>query len=260
MQCLKLNILRFLLVLSYLILSGTQVFASENSTLAVSLTSSFSITPDPKNTQSSLGLEPLIKYHFTKAFDLQFYSSIDRPMDAYQNFSVPLVSLTPGLQLSNSVIKTKLSLFIGVLDLDQMKSEGMNVRVRPTLLLSAELVKDLSLTLRLGPYYMLSEYRQTTTGKDRVRFGLNEKIGLAYKLGSFSFDLSLIFDQKYSTLWKNDYATSESVEFSINEALSVGVGHTLSASPIDESTGFKKNPQIFDSRQSRFSLFMQVSL
>ena len=249
----------------YLSLAITMTFAvlanatEPASLLTTDLTTSIGTTLDPKDTQTSVGIEPELTFHVSKKTDIGLYAWIDRPTDAYKNFGVPLITLTPVVAFDSFPgLKTSVSLLIAALEVESWKAEGSSIKVRPGFKVGSEILKGLTLSGRVGPYAVFNRYAQSTDGKDRSRYGLNEKLMLDYELGHFVLQLALAFDQRYTQVWKNDYSTFEQLQYNITDAFGIGVNHSLLGGFIDESTGYYKKLQLFDSRQSRVSAFVEV--
>ncbi len=134
------------------------------------------------------------------------------------------------------------------------------MRTRPAIGLSIQPFSFLTLSGRMGPYLVLSQYKQFAHGAPKPRYGINELLAVEFSISSWKLEIEWILDQAYTSFWNNNYSSSESLQYLFSSSVSLGISHSLLSSIIDDSTGFYRTVQAFDDRNSRLSLFLNVNL
>lgn len=247
-----------LLSLCFLCLPATQ---GQASSLSANLTTAIGANLDQTDRQTSLTLTPDLTYAIDETNRITFGTVIDRPFDAYKQFEIPTLSLIGSRSLNpQGALDPQASLAFTALSLDKLGVEGLSLRTRPAVGLSLRPLSIISLSGRLGPYFILSQYNQFANGEPKPKYGINEVIAASLILNSWKLEVELVIDQAYTTFWRNNYSSSESIEYQIAKSMSLGVSHSLLSSVVDDSTGFYRTVQVFDNRRSRISMFLNVGL
>ncbi len=251
-----------------LVLLTTELKAEEYLTeappaeLAMKLNASLGTQLDRTDSKASISLEPTISYRIDRRRSLEFYTLLNQPLSRYENLTLPktVFSFDQGFDWISG-LNTTLTTAVSALALDRWTRDGHIIRGSVALTASAEVLRGLTLALKIGPYAQTNRYRQTTEGKDLARYGLQEKFTVEYQLGPVIFDLVLLLDQKYSTTWKNSYSTRQLVAVKVDETFSLGIIHDLvGTGAVDDSTGFFQPVQLFNERNSRVSAFVEYQL
>jgi hypothetical protein len=255
------GVLRYILLIPLALLSHFSLASDAFQTVSASLTNNIGQNLSPEDPQTSFTFEPEIIFHLGSSTDLSLSSAIDRPTDPYKNFSVPktIAALHQKIELTDFA-ETKLILSENAINLDRWAADGHSLRTSLGLQAEKELLTNLTLITRVGPYIQANKYTQNTEGKDLARYGLSEKIHLKYVLGDFLFEAALVLDQRMTSAWYNDYATLEAISYQLSELVSFGISHELLGSFIEPSTGFSKRLEFFHERDSRLSAFVTLSL
>lgn len=229
--------------------------------LGVDLVTSVGSQLDKTDGKASLTLEPTLSYDFGNRRVLELYSAIDRPFNQYERLTLPKTILTyaHGFKWIQGVTTTATAAATAI-SLDRWNADGSMLRGSVALTAKKEILRDLTLALKVGPYGQLNRYRQTTSGKDLPKYGLTEKMTVEYTLGRVVFDFVILFDQKYSTVWKNAYSTLEQAAYKVTDNWSLGLSHELLGSTLDDSTGLSSPFQVFHERNSRVSAFVEFQL
>lgn len=225
------------------------------------LTTTVGTQLDKLENKASVSLEPTLTFGFSGRRALEFYTALDRPFNQYEKVTVPkaVVTFSQGFDWISGV-KTTATAAVSALSLDRWGTDGRMMRGSVGLSGSKEVLKGLTLALKVSPYGQLNEYRQSTGGRELAKYGLTEKITVEYVLGPVLFDLVVLFDQKRSAVWKNAYSTLEQVAFRVTDNWILGVSHELLGSAVDDSTGLFTPVQVFNERNSRVSAFVEFTL
>lgn len=229
--------------------------------IAAEIVTSYNQTLDPKALDNSVSLEPSLAIAFPSQTSLGVAALIDRPMDAYSNFEVPrLVVLLKQEMLEISKTQLFVNLGVTVLDFHRWSQEGTMLRNSLGLSLEHEEEAGFSVSLHISPFYQLNEFRQTTAGKTKSRYGLSEKVVLGYQWGRTTLSAALVVTQRYTSLWKNDYSTEEQLSYQLDPTWSIGFAHALLGETVDETTGRYTDIKVFDHRKSLLSAFVGIKM
>ena len=229
--------------------------------ITANINTAFGTTLNREDRQTSITLTPELTYRTQPKSLIHFATIIDRPTNPYSQFQIPVVSLSGVRELDPSgALNPQVSLSFSALSLDKLGSEGLSLRTRPAMGASLSLFSFLTLSGRLGPYLILSQYTQFTNGEPKPKYGINELISANLTVASFRAEVEVALDQAYTTFWRNNYSSTESLAYLFSDTFSLGVSHSLLSSVVDDTTGFYRRVQVFDSRQSRISMFLDVAL
>jgi len=255
------SVLLSLFTLSLCLGSNVNSFGMESpKSTTVGINTSYGANLDKENRQSSFTLVPEINYRPDPKTRLNFSTVVDRPTLPSSEIKIPTITLAGIKELDpTGAINPNVSLAFSALSLDKLNSEGLSIRTRPALGISMQLFSFLSLTGRMGPYLILSQNRKFSYGEPKPKFGINELIKAEITVYSFKLGVDLIVDQAYTTFWRNNYSSSQSIEYLFSKSVSAGFSHSLLSSVIDDSTGFYRTVQGGNDRLSRLSLFLNAS-
>jgi len=234
---------------------------SQASSLSANLNTAIGANLDQTNRQTSLTLTPNLTYAIDEINRIIFGTIIDRPFDAYKQFEIPTFSLRGSRSLNpQGALDPQATLAFTALSLDKLGTEGLSLRTCPGLGLTLSPLSIISLSVRLGPYFILSQYNQFANGEPKPKYGINEIIAASLVFNSWKLEMELIIDQAYTTFWRNNYSSSQSIDYQFAKSMSLGVSHSLLSSVVNDSTGFYRTVQVFDTRRSRISMFLNVGL
>jgi|GEM_PF-2673506 len=228
------------------------------------LTTSLGQFLSPEEPAQSISFEPSLNFPLGSKTSLELYAFIDRPFDPYKNFAVPkgVISFKREVELfTDERNHTFLIPSLTLVEIDRWKGDGFRFRPSAALEWSREIFESFIVLLRVGPYLEISQFNQRTDGTELPRYGLGERIGITYKIAKrLTLDIRLLLEQKFTTQWRNDYATAEQISYQVTDTIVFGVGHKLESSLVDDSTGFYSPISFFDGRRSRVSLFFEVRI
>jgi hypothetical protein len=234
---------------------------SETNSPHFQLTSYVGSNLAPESPNSSLTLEPLVRFTPSDTWEIDISSSIDRPFDPYQNFAVPKTDLFLKQVISRNDSSTwSLRYGLSFPDFDRWKLEGYQVRPNLNFQISLPLSSHFSGLIRAGSFFVLSQYTQHPNGENYAKFGFTERVSLLYRTGIFAAEATVTVEQSNTGIWKNDYGSQELISFEVEKHLSLGLMHELLAESIDSATGFYRPIRVFDGRDSRVSAFMEMKI
>ena len=229
--------------------------------LQTTLTSTLGTALDATQAATSVTFEPDLNYRWNDEQSVRAYASLERPTNAYKNFSMPLSFVQYRHRLlKNEDWELSLRPRASLMSLDRWSSDGVMVRSTLGLYAKYSFTDSLSVVLAVAPYVQFSEYRQTTSGETLPRHGISERATFAWTTGRTTLELDFLIEQKRHTDWKNNYVLAQSLSYDLDGTFSVGASHELATSVIDESTGRGRSFSFFDSRRSRVSAFVEVIL
>lgn len=258
------NLSKLLLMvwLSWVLVGVSTGHALENpKTTSFEINSGLGANLNKDNRQSSLTLSPEINYRPDPNTQLSFSTLIDRPTSANSKVWLPTLNLTGMKDLDpTGALDPNVSLSFSLLSLDKLDSEGLSIRTRPALGVALQLFSFLGISGRMGPYLVLSQYRQFANGEPKPRFGINELIETELTVKSWKLSVALVIDQAYTNFWRNNFSSTESLQYMISKSFSVGLSHSILSSVIDDTTGFYRTVPTYADRLSRVSLFVDATL
>jgi hypothetical protein len=216
---------------------------------------------DKQDNKASLTFEPTLSYSFGERRTIELYTAIDKPFNQYELVTVPKTILTyaHGFDWITG-LKTTASAALNAISLDRWSTDGKMLRASVNLSGVLEITEGLTVALRVGPYGQLNEFKQSTAGRDLSKYGLTERVILEYTIGPVILDLVVLFDQKYTAVWKNAYSHLEQAAVRLDDEWTVGVSHEILGSAVDDSTGLFRPAQVFHERNSRVSAFVECQL
>ncbi len=234
---------------------------TEPSPISASLTTTLGTTRDRLNSLASFTFEPSLTAPLSQNWTGVLYAELDRPLDPYQNFSMAraYALLIQNIPLVDGV-DTALRYYLQANQIDRWSNDGSQVRA----VLEAEahipVAGAFSVLTRASGFGQANRYRQATDGRDLPRYGFAERVALLFAPAPFNFEWHFIFSQSQTAVWKNGFATAMVAEYVVNPALTVGLSHEFLSSLVDETTGLHSTFRLMDSRTSRWSAYVTVSL
>lgn len=241
--------------------SSISLAADPIKSFTLNLVTAYGATLDKENRQSSVSFTPEVDFQNDAHTRVKFSGLIDRPTSEYSSIKIPVISLVGIKELdADGDFNSQLALAFSALSVDKIGSEGLSLRTRPSISLFISPFDFLNLNGRMGPYLILSQYNQFSNGEPKPRYGINEQIAIEISIKKWRGSLTFILDQAHTSFWRNDYSSSQSLQYLFSSNVSLGVSHSLLSSVVDDSTGFYRAVQVFDSRNSRVSMFLDVTL
>jgi len=148
-----------------------------------------------------------------------------------------------------------------ILGFEQIKSQGYRIHNSASFSQSIFQEGNFSVSARVAPFFLFSEYDQTTGGEDYTLYGASESIGASYSKGDYQMSISTGLQQGYrGGRFKNTNSNSQSLSYKINSSWRTGVSHSISTLVFDQQArSTQPNILLGHAENSLFSFYLSYS-
>lgn len=222
------------------------------------LTTSFGRALDSAEPGTSFVFEPRFALQLSPVWAVRFYSLINRPVDALENFSVPSMDASVDyIKTVSSKVRVGAFLQASAVDVHRWNIDGWVSRVAAGPTLAWQALSFLRIETTAAPFSQQSQYRTRADGQAFLAYGFAEEILLIGQWRDWTLETSIFFIQSRKRNWRNSYLSFQKISYAPWKNVVVGVSHQLSDELVSFSTGLARPFGMSDARLSRLSGFVR---